>query len=231
LDEARKLGENAAKFANENIERLASENVSIVKEIQEFNATWTHVVTAVGELHSLLNPDSLLERQGLVEDFATYFSTNMEKVLEALRPELEAPRSKNQSECYTQQEAVINKILDATEDVLVEACDFVNISHISEEQIREKFGQIKPHIRHAAVIIGMYNPAHLSDFMLMVEMTLVCLPEDHPYITRALILTAAIPILLNSKWISLRILRIILKLFGFGSAGPCKGLFLVEIYT
>jgi hypothetical protein len=160
-EEARKLGDKAVQYANEQIEFIADHNTSITDDIHNYKASWTQVVKTIGELRPGMNADSqLIEIRHLEdEDYAFFFNKNMEKVLKRLQAELKEPLPENQSERYKQREVVINLALNMTEDVLVEAYDILDMP---EEEVREKFGHVKPHIRQAILVMGKHIFCTLS---------------------------------------------------------------------
>lgn len=161
-EEARKVEDKAIRYANEQIEVIANHNTSMTEDIHDFKAAWTQVVKTVGELRPGMNTDSQLVEIHRLEDeeFAVFFSKNMEKVLKGLQAELEEPLPENQSERYKQREVVINLALNMTEGVLVEA---YNILDVPEEEVREKFGHVKPHIRQSILVMGKHLPCTLNN--------------------------------------------------------------------
>ncbi|KAF8200944.1 hypothetical protein BJ912DRAFT_921510 [Pholiota molesta] len=151
-EEARKLGDKAVQYANEQIESIADHNTSITDDIHNYKASWTQVVKTIGELRPGMNADSqLIEIRHLEdEDYAFFFNKIWKRFLNEPLPE-------NQSERYKQREVVINLALNMTEDVLVEAYDILDMP---EEEVREKFGHVKPHIRQAILVMGNLADNH-----------------------------------------------------------------------
>ncbi|KAF9481516.1 hypothetical protein BDN70DRAFT_893246 [Pholiota conissans] len=191
-EEAKKLGDNATRFANEELQSIASKDISVAGPIHEFNAAWTQVVTDAGKILPTENSASTSHFLGTewfdMEGFATFFNESMDRIAEELQAELELPLPEDQSERYRRREIVINKMLNMTEDLIA-----------SEEEIRQKFGHIKPHIAHAILVMGN-------------------LGEKHPYIVEALAFGVTVIILPESI-----ILRPIARIFGISPLGPVKG--------
>jgi len=86
-----------------------------------------------------------------LEEFQNIFEIELSRIFEELKKEFSEPLPEEQTERYRQLATTISQAVNGTEDALVNVCGFFNIP---EADVRAHYGDIKPHINHALLIVG-----------------------------------------------------------------------------
>ncbi|CAA7259092.1 unnamed protein product [Cyclocybe aegerita] len=192
--EAKKLGNRATEYAQNALKAAADEYPDVSANIQDFKVSVERLVNSTEVFDQ---PRDVFAITGFdMGEFTEKFSLEIERELEKLKKELQEPLPEDATERSRKREAAVSVVLDHIEGVLVRVYRMYNVPEL---EVRAKFGEVRPHIKHVVLVVG--NVA-----------------DKHPMLVELLIFSA-ITVVFPEGWI----LRPALRLLGFGSAGPVGG--------
>ncbi|KAF9565512.1 hypothetical protein CPC08DRAFT_166977, partial [Agrocybe pediades] len=175
-------------------------NGATLDTIDDFKALMNELIASAEALSidSVMKSDiATLADFASVKEFVDKLSVEIEKIGDWLMETFEVPDTDESQEERQQRRAdTVDKALDKVEDAFVKTYAVWNVP---EGEGREKFGKVKGHIRSAVLAVGD-------------------LAEKHPLLVDAILFTASV--LIIPEWL---LLRVPLRLLGFGPLGPAKG--------
>lgn len=153
---------------NDQLNLEVLKEVSLATQIDDFKTAIQHVLNAAQELRPT-GPHSFLEKRDgdlqhtfdsedleinqTLDEFIRSLNVGIDKAIKHIQVEFSEPLPENRTERYKSREVAVDYALQLIEDVYVKAC---KLDGISEDQAREKFGGVRPHIRSVVLIMGAY---------------------------------------------------------------------------
>ncbi|PPQ93785.1 hypothetical protein CVT25_013494, partial [Psilocybe cyanescens] len=188
---AQKLGENAMGF----VKTLKGQSIKDAVPQERMEELWRGMKglidsAAVLQTDIQAQDGSVVRRSDLdITELYEQLKEEIDKVVAQLMEEFQEPLPEDQTERFKVREAGVTRALDMIEDALVLVYENWGIT---EFEARQKFSHVKPHIQHVILVIGN-------------------IADHHPLIV-GVVLSTVIRLIFPE----LSIIRLILRVFGFG---------------
>jgi len=193
------LGEKGFEFLDAKLKDEIAKHPEAIELYNEFKDALEGLIKE-SEAFSI-GQQSVLEKRGInFEALKGALTDEFEKVIKVIESEFSEPLPEDQEDWYKELDNTISRILDQIEDALVTA--YATVGHLVPEfEVRAAFRRLKPHIKRVILTAARF-----------------C--RRHPILCAIIVTTAVV---LIGKVVLPRVLKLLLRLTGFGARGPIKG--------